>query len=112
MRMTATLLQVWAAYSPVKNSVADSVAKVAAGLPSHSATSGELDIYAANCRHDAVLSPSTPCFPSAVAFRPAATISIANEIRFASYRCSLSVNRPYCLNVPSVDLIALSPDFC
>lgn len=57
MRMTATLLQVWAAYSPVKNSVADSVAKVAAGLPSHSATSGELDIYAANCRHDAVLSP-------------------------------------------------------
>lgn len=42
--------QVWAAYSPVKNSVADAIAKVAAGVPAHSATTGELDIYAANCR--------------------------------------------------------------
>jgi hypothetical protein len=42
---------VWAAYSPVKNSPADARAKVAGGTPSHSATTGELDIYAANCRH-------------------------------------------------------------
>lgn len=42
--------QVWAAYSPVKNSAADAAAKVAAGLPSHSATTGELDLYGANCR--------------------------------------------------------------
>jgi len=42
--------QVWAAYSPVKNSPADARAKVAGGTPSHSATTGELDIYAANCR--------------------------------------------------------------
>lgn len=63
MAVMAALLQVWAAYSPVKNSVADAVAKVAAGLPSHSATTGELDIYAANCRHDAVRSLSTLCLP-------------------------------------------------
>lgn len=43
-------LQVWAAYSPVKNSPADALAKVAGGTPSHSATTGELDIYEANCK--------------------------------------------------------------
>lgn len=42
--------QVWAAYSPVKNSPPDARAKAAAGSPSHSATTGELDIYQANCR--------------------------------------------------------------
>ncbi|KAK9828897.1 hypothetical protein WJX72_002655 [[Myrmecia] bisecta] len=42
--------QVWAAYSPVKNSPADARAKAAEGNPSHSATTGELDIYEANCR--------------------------------------------------------------
>ncbi|BDA43416.1 UDP-sugar pyrophosphorylase [Coccomyxa sp. Obi] len=41
--------QVWAAYSPVKNSPADAAAKAAGGNPSHSATSGELDIYKTNC---------------------------------------------------------------
>ncbi len=43
-------MQVWAAYSPVKNSPADAAAKAAGGNPSHSATSGELDIYLANCK--------------------------------------------------------------
>lgn len=43
-------LQVWAAYSPVKNSPADARAKGAAGDPSHSAASGELDIFKANCQ--------------------------------------------------------------
>ena len=42
--------QVWAAYSPVKNSPADAASKAAAGNPSHSATSGEFDIYETNCR--------------------------------------------------------------
>ncbi|KAK9821196.1 hypothetical protein WJX74_008774 [Apatococcus lobatus] len=42
--------EVWAAYSPVKNAPEDARAKVAAGSPSHSATTGELDIYHANCR--------------------------------------------------------------
>lgn len=42
--------QVWAAYSPVKNSPEDARAKASAGGPSHSATTGELDIYQANCR--------------------------------------------------------------
>lgn len=42
--------QVWAAYSPVKNSPADAAAKAAAGDPSHSATTGELDMYMANCK--------------------------------------------------------------
>lgn len=32
--------QVWAAYSPVKNSPADARAKAGGGTPSHSATSG------------------------------------------------------------------------
>lgn len=40
----------WAAYSPVKNSVQEALAKAAADSPTHSATSGELDIYAANCK--------------------------------------------------------------
>ena len=44
-----TLLEVWVAYSPVKNSPAEAMAKAAAGNPSHSATTGELDIYRANC---------------------------------------------------------------
>ncbi|RMZ57564.1 hypothetical protein APUTEX25_001764, partial [Auxenochlorella protothecoides] len=42
--------QVWAAYSPVKNSPADAAAKAAGGNPSHSATTGELDYYKANCK--------------------------------------------------------------
>lgn len=45
-----TINQVWAAYSPVKNSPADAAAKVASGNPSHSATASELDVYEANCR--------------------------------------------------------------
>ncbi|KAL4423375.1 hypothetical protein ABPG77_004306 [Micractinium sp. CCAP 211/92] len=42
--------QVWAAYSPVKNSPADAASKAQGGNPSHSATSGELDWYMANCK--------------------------------------------------------------
>ena len=42
--------QVWAAYSPVKNSPPDAAAKAAAGAPSHSATTGELDWYMTNCK--------------------------------------------------------------
>ncbi|PRW45148.1 UDP-sugar pyrophosphorylase 1 [Chlorella sorokiniana] len=42
--------QVWAAYSPVKNSPADAAAKAAGGNPSHSATTGELDMYMTNCK--------------------------------------------------------------
>ena len=38
-----------AAYSPVKNSVAEAQAKYAKGDPTHSATSGELDVYASHC---------------------------------------------------------------
>lgn len=41
--------QVWAAYSPVKNSPGDARAKAASGNPSHSATAAELDIYKTNC---------------------------------------------------------------
>ena len=40
----------WAAYSPVKNSPGEARAKAASGGPSHSATTGELDVYQANCR--------------------------------------------------------------
>lgn len=40
----------WSTYSPVKNNPADALAKVQAGGPSHSATTGELDIYQVNCR--------------------------------------------------------------
>ena len=43
-----TLLEVWVAYSPVKNSPTEALAKAKAGNPSHSATTGELDIYRAN----------------------------------------------------------------
>ncbi|PSC70970.1 UDP-sugar pyrophosphorylase 1 [Micractinium conductrix] len=42
--------QVWAAYSPVKNSPADAAAKWADGNPSHSATAAELDWYMCNCK--------------------------------------------------------------
>eukprot|EP00878_Enallax_costatus_P012422 GHUV01012973.1.p1 GENE.GHUV01012973.1~~GHUV01012973.1.p1 ORF type:complete len:435 (+),score=164.29 GHUV01012973.1:385-1689(+) len=41
--------QVWATYSPVKNSPADARTKAAEGNPTHSATTGEMDIYKANC---------------------------------------------------------------
>jgi len=44
-----TQLEVWAAYSPVKNHPDEAREKVKGGNPSHSATSGELDIYALNC---------------------------------------------------------------
>lgn len=43
-------VQVWSTYSPVKNNPADALAKVEAGGPSHSATTGELDVYQVNCR--------------------------------------------------------------
>ena len=39
--------EVWVGYSPVKNSVADALAKVAAGCPPHSAAAGECDQYGA-----------------------------------------------------------------
>ena len=55
-------VQVWAAYSPVKNAPEDAKAKVAAGSPSHSATTGELDIYHANCRHVSAQSLQLRCF--------------------------------------------------
>lgn len=42
------LLQVWATYSPVKNSPADARVKAAEGNPTHSATTGEMDIYKCN----------------------------------------------------------------
>ncbi len=58
---TRRTLQVWAAYSPVKNSPADARAKVAAGNPSHSATAGELDIYQANCRCEAATEFTNTC---------------------------------------------------
>jgi hypothetical protein len=41
-------LQVWATYSPVKNSPADARAKAAEGNPTHSAATGEMDIYKAS----------------------------------------------------------------
>ncbi|GAX73526.1 hypothetical protein CEUSTIGMA_g978.t1 [Chlamydomonas eustigma] len=44
-----TINQVWASYSPVKNSPADALAKFKEGNPTHSATSGEMDIYRCNC---------------------------------------------------------------
>lgn len=44
-----TINQVYAAYSPVKNNPADAASKAASGNPPHSATSGELDVYRANC---------------------------------------------------------------
>jgi len=47
-RVGFTLLEVWVAYSPVKNSPAEAAVKARAGNPSHSATTGELDIYRAN----------------------------------------------------------------
>jgi len=45
-----TIREVWVGYSPVKNSVADALAKVAAGCPPHSAAGGECDQYGAAAR--------------------------------------------------------------
>jgi UDP-sugar pyrophosphorylase len=42
--------EVWVGYSPVKNSVADALAKVASGCPPHSAAAGECDMYGTACR--------------------------------------------------------------
>ena len=47
---TRTAVQVWAAYSPVKNSVQEALAKQRDNSPTHSATSGELDMYNMNSR--------------------------------------------------------------
>jgi UDP-sugar pyrophosphorylase len=44
-----TINQVWAAYSPVKNSLAEAAAKGAKGEPTHSAAAAEADVYRANC---------------------------------------------------------------
>ena len=44
-----TINQVWAAYSPVKNSLAEAAAKGAGGEPTHSAAAAEADAYRANC---------------------------------------------------------------
>ncbi|GLC50653.1 hypothetical protein PLESTB_000403900 [Pleodorina starrii] len=57
-----TIKQVWATYSPVKNSPADAAAKFKEGNPTHSATTGELDIYKANCLSlAAVAAIELPC---------------------------------------------------
>ncbi len=50
-RVGFTVIQeVWVGYSPVKNSVADALAKVAAGCPPHSAAAGECDMYGTHAR--------------------------------------------------------------
>eukprot|EP01023_Acetabularia_acetabulum_P012706 TRINITY_DN15979_c1_g2_i1.p1 TRINITY_DN15979_c1_g2~~TRINITY_DN15979_c1_g2_i1.p1 ORF type:complete len:615 (+),score=114.71 TRINITY_DN15979_c1_g2_i1:146-1990(+) len=41
----STINQVWAAYSPVKNSPSDALKKAQSGNPSHSAGSAEMDMY-------------------------------------------------------------------
>eukprot|EP00850_Spirogloea_muscicola_P008836 SM000048S16548 [mRNA] locus=s48:314943:320398:- [translate_table: standard] len=48
-RVGFTVLDVWSGYSPVKNNAADAAAKATSGTPAHSATTGELDVYRANC---------------------------------------------------------------
>eukprot|EP00898_Chlorokybus_atmophyticus_P004496 jgi/Chlat1/5047/Chrsp33S05056 len=45
-----TVLDVWVAYSPVKNNPADAAAKASSNQATHSATSGEMDQYAANSK--------------------------------------------------------------
>merc|ERR1719199_1251703 len=49
-RVGFTTLEYWAAYSPVKNSPEEARGKAKSGSAPHSASSGELDIYAANCK--------------------------------------------------------------
>lgn len=63
-----TVNQVWAAYSPVKNSPEEALAKVKAGNPSHSATSGELDTYRANCEMLKILGATVDVPASAVTY--------------------------------------------
>jgi hypothetical protein len=41
--------QVWATYSPVKNSPGDARTKGSEGNPTHSATTAEMDMYKCNC---------------------------------------------------------------
>ena len=48
--MGFTVLPVWLAYSPVKNSPDEALAKAKSGNPTHSATSSELEVYERNCR--------------------------------------------------------------
>jgi len=45
-----TVCDGWLGFSPVKTNAVDAAAKMASGTPPHSATSGEMDIYRANCR--------------------------------------------------------------
>lgn len=40
----------WATFAPVKNSVEAAKAKVASGLPPHSAATGEAQMYECSCR--------------------------------------------------------------
>lgn len=47
-RVGFTVMETWLAYAPVKNNAEDA-AKVPKGNPYHSATSGEMAIYRANC---------------------------------------------------------------
>ncbi|MED6123477.1 universal stress protein [Stylosanthes scabra] len=48
-RVGFTVMDAWLAYAPVKNN-AEEASKVPKGNPYHSATSGEMAIYRANCR--------------------------------------------------------------
>ena len=67
-RVGFTVIQeVWVGYSPVKNSVADAIAKVAAGCPPHSAAAGECDMYGTACR-SLRLAGATVADPTPVTF--------------------------------------------
>lgn len=68
--------QVWAAYSPVKNSPPDARAKAAAGSPSHSATTGELDIYQANCRWSTPAAYTPSLLPVRVQLLPCTQLTV------------------------------------
>lgn len=43
-------VQVWASYSPAKNSPEEARAKAADSAPTHSATQAELDVYTCNAK--------------------------------------------------------------
>jgi UDP-sugar pyrophosphorylase len=84
--------EVWVGYSPVKNSVADALAKIAAGCPPHCAAAGECDMYGAAARSlalcgAAVGSPADVVFAGApLQLHPAVVISPSTASTFEFLR--------------------------
>lgn len=120
-RVGFTVMDTWLAYAPVKNNPEDA-AKVPKGNPYHSATSGEMAIYRANClilrkAGVKVADPATAVFNGQeveiwprITWKPTWALTFSDVQKKVKGVCSFSERSTMVLNGPNIYLQGLSLD--